>query len=254
MATDSVTLYLDGDPTLDDLTAALAGLRDLLAALAGRHARGVKITWAVDDLDVGSATGTFRGSATTPEVVGDVVSAYIEVGRTLYRGDVIREPEISAAAKRITAILNGRVPSVRFETADDEVVISSAPTPPPAAIKEGVTGGYGAVLGRVQTLTNRGSLRFTLYDLLHDRAVACYLQERQEGIMRNAWGSIALVAGWVGRDPATGRPTTIRRIQDVQLRPEGAPGEWRDAIGALSHLGRPDESAETTIRRLRDAQ
>jgi hypothetical protein len=254
VASDSVTLYLDGDPTLDDLTAALAGLRALLGALAGSHAHGAKVTWAVDDLDVGSATGTFLGSATTPEVVSDVVSAYMEVGRALYRGEVIRAPEVSAAAKRITAILNGRVPSVRFETADDEVVISSAPKPSPVVIKEGVTGAYGAVLGRIQTLTNRGSLRFTLYDLLHDRAVACYLQEGQEGIMRNAWGSVALVAGWVRRDPATGRPTTIRRIRDVQLRPEGAPGEWRDAIGAFSSLRKTDERAETTIRRLRDAQ
>jgi hypothetical protein len=109
------------------------------------------------------------------------------------------------------------------------------------------------VLGRVQTLSHRGSLRFTLYDLLHDRAVSCYLQEGQQDIMRGAWDRLALVKGWVKRDPVNGRPTTIRRVRAVEVRDEGQLGDWRQAGGLLRGEG-TDEPAEATIRRLRDAE
>jgi hypothetical protein len=104
------------------------------------------------------------------------------------------------------------------------------------------------VRGRVQTLSSRGRLRFTLYDALYDKAVSCYLAEGQEDIMRDAWGHVALVEGWVTRDPATDRPLSIRGIERVTLLPEGDPHGYRRARGAV--LGR--ELPEAIIRRLRD--
>lgn len=50
----------------------------------------------------------------------------------------------------------------------------------------------GTVTGRVQMLTNRGGLRFNLYDQIHDKAGDCYLQSEQteqKESMRAAWGS-----------------------------------------------------------------
>jgi hypothetical protein len=110
---------------------------------------------------------------------------------------------------------------------------------------------YGAITGRVQTLTNRGGLRFALYDTLHDRAVSCYLAEGHESIMRDMWGRLASVEGLIRRDPITGRPLTIRDIRQIEPLPEHAP----QALEAVRGISPSPQGlrAEDAIRRLRDA-
>ena len=87
--------------------------------------------------------------------------------------------------------------------------------------------------GRIETVTRRKGLRFTLYDSLDDKAVSCYLEDGQEKLMRGAWGRRALVEGWVSRDPATGRPLTIRRVSHVELLPDVESGGYRRARGVV---------------------
>lgn len=183
----------------------------------------------------------------------EVSRRYLDIGKALEKGErglLIGSPTLQHGSEKILGVLNGRVPSVRFETADDEVTISAAPKPvADTTARIPSAGAYGAVMGRVQTLSNRGRLRFTLYDQLYDRAVSCYLHEGQQEIMRDLWDRIALVK----RDPASGRPTSVRQIRAVTPREEGKPGDWRDAAGVLAFTG-SKEPAEVTIRRLRDAQ
>jgi hypothetical protein len=114
-------------------------------------------------------------------------------------------------------------------------------------------GTFGAVEGRIQTVSNRGSLHFVLYDRVNDKAVSCYLKEDQRDWMNAAWDRLAVVQGWVKRDPNTGRPQTIRHIRAIRFLDELPRGAWRQAEGALHGIGR-DELPEVTIRRLRDAQ
>ena len=250
MASDTVSLYLGGDPSLDDLAAALNALRQMLSGLATlEKAQG--ITWTIDDLEKSSAQATFRGVADQSQEVERVTSRYLAVGQDLSAGRELPRP-VRAPAKRLLKVLNGRVPSVRLETAEDDVTLSAETlAPAPSPVSPSAT--WGAVQGRIQVLSNRGSLHFTLYDLVHDKPVSCYLQEEQSELMRDAWGRVATVEGWVKRDPATGRPQTIRRVSRVELVDEGSRGDWRRAEGVLKSVGR-DEPAETTIRRLRDAQ
>jgi hypothetical protein len=114
-----------------------------------------------------------------------------------------------------------------------------------------MTEAYGAVEGRIQTLTSRGGLRFTLYDSLHDKAVSCYLAEDLEDIMRDAWGRRAIIEGRVSRDAKSGRPLAVRGITTLQVLPEIAPEKYRDLRGiARSTSGL---SVEEAIKRLRDA-
>src|SRR5213595_1650902 len=121
MASDSVTLALDGNPTLDDLATALAGLRNLLSELSGSLARGTEIIWIVDNLDNGSAITTFRGSALNIGAVRNVTKAYLDVGVALREGRVPfpQFPAVARASRQIASVINGSVPSLRFETADD---------------------------------------------------------------------------------------------------------------------------------------
>jgi len=109
---------------------------------------------------------------------------------------------------------------------------------------------YGGVQGRVQTLTNRGGLRCTLYDTLFDRAVSCYLEQGHEDIMRDVWGRVAVVEGLVSRDQITGRPQVVRGVRNVTVVRQTRSDAWTSTRGIL-----PPGPAEpeVVIRALRDA-
>jgi hypothetical protein len=252
MASNLVTLVLNGDPTLDDLTTALNGLQSMLEGLEKDVAPGSHISWKVDSLERGSALVGFVGYADKPSTVEAVADAYLSSAKILFR-----EPEPShlpyesarRGARKILSILNGSVPSVRFETGEDDVTVKRGVSTnlPPASE---ATGAYGAVEGRIQMASIRKGLRFTLYDLVFDKAVSCYPEAGQEDVVRDAWGHIAIVEGWVKREPESGRPVTIRNVRKVSRREEAAKGDWRRAEGALRGLVR-DEPPEATIRRIR---
>ena len=60
---------------------------------------------------------------------------------------------------------------VILETADDELIFNAPVTTPPTA-QTATTKALGSVRGRVETLSHRKELRFTLYELASDRAVS----------------------------------------------------------------------------------
>jgi hypothetical protein len=248
---ETVTVVLGGDPTLDDLATALSALKDMLRGLSS-DASLPAMTWVIDALERSSASVTVRGTG-APQDVSAVADTYLAVARLIPERMPVPS-RVAAAADRFIRLLDD-VPDVRFETADDDVTIAKDFTqevpaatvvPPPPAV-------HGAVEGRVQTLSSRGSLHFTLYDLRRDKAVSCYLTSSYEDTMRDAWGRIAVVEGTVKRDPRTGRPLTIRGVSRIEFPDEGHKGDWRQAEGALRGIG-SDEPAESVIRRLRDAR
>jgi hypothetical protein len=256
MPKDTITLVLNGEVSLRDFSDAVGGLLALISGLQKEIAGQASIEWLVDSLDAGSATATVRGipeNGTPSAAVERVVHAYGDVGLAIRTGKQFNySPPVKAAATRIVSLVKGRITSVRFETPDVDVEFSTEARPFEAAeIMQGSEYAYGATKGRVQSMTSRGQLRFTLYDLIDDRAISCYLARGSEDIMREAWGKLVLVEGLVRRDPETGRATTVREVKDIQIIPEGKPGDYREAIGAASgFLG--DELPEEVIRRARD--
>lgn len=248
MASRTVTLFLDGTPTLADYASAVEGFNELLSAIARQVGRKADILWEVEDLAASTALLTVRGEAEDISLVEQSTDEVLHVGRQLARRPFV--PGYEKSTKKLRRVLNGRVPLLRFETADDDVTIAATPSeaePIQAAVD------YGAVEGRIQTLSNRGGLRFTLYDLLYDKAVSCYLAEGSEHLMRDAWGRVALVEGLVKRDSASGRPLAVRQVSIVTPLEEGSPSGWRAAVGVLRGLT-DGEPAEETIRRLRNAE
>ena len=108
----------------------------------------------------------------------------------------------------------------------------------------------GAVRGRVETRSHRRGLRFSLYDLVDAAAATCYPTSDMEAAIRHARGRHADVTDTVRRDPATGRPLSIRDITSVDLVEEGSRTGHRAARGVLG----TDEPAQVLIRRVRDGQ
>jgi hypothetical protein len=246
----TVTLALEGAVPLGQFADAIAGFRQLIEALSKEVAGDAEIQWTVEELQAGSAIATARGESDAEEVVEHVAHAYLDVGRAEELGRPLPySARVKSATGAITRVLNGKIDAVRFETAEGDATVYSRTA---AAPKSPVLSAYGAVTGRIQTLSNRGSLRFTLFDTVHDRAVSCYLQPGHDETMRGVWGRVATVAGWVTRDRATGRPISVRRVTRVEPRQEVEPGSFRVARGAV-HVPSDTEPPEVIIRRLRDA-
>lgn len=261
MADDSLTLALAGDDIpLGDFAVAVSRFRGLVDALTAEVAGDSDIEWVLTALDYSSAETTVRGRTTMAdagEQVQRVIRAYEDVGDAALRGAPIPySSKVAGEVVALTSLVNGRIKSIRLVTAEREITLL---TPQPAqlsaatvALTPGGGGSYGAVEGRVQTLTNRGALRFTLYDTLNDRAVACYLAEGREDMMRDVWGKRAIVEGWVQRDPLTGRALSVRRVSEITVLPENEAGSYRAARGILP-LRPGDLLPEVMVRRLRDA-
>lgn len=252
MPTNTLTLALSGEVTLLELHQALDGLRSLVYALSDEIAADTKVEWYVEELSAASALATFRGESAEEAVVDRIVQAYGLVGLSLEKAEPIPYSErVRKGAQDIARLVDGRITAIRFETASMQATITGAarkglPSP-------GLAFSRGVLKGLVQTLTSRGSLRFTLYDSIFDRAVSCYLKPGQEEIMRGSWGNYVHVSGRIGREPERGRPVVVRDISDVRVVTILEPGSYRRARSILRGED-PIDPADQALRRLRDAE
>ena len=247
MAKNTLTIELGGRVEIADLNSGIDAFRRLVHSLTPRNAG---IAWLVDDLQSGSAIVTLRGESANPVLIERVVDDYGKIGAALARHEGLHQfdSRVASAANAIEGLTKA-VEYVRFETPDGDYTIypnGHAPARPALTVS------IGAIVGRVQTLSNRGGLRFNLYDTLHDKAVACYLTTGQEELMREAWGRRATVTGRVSREAATGRPIAIRQIASVRVLSDVELGSYRQARGAVPWQ-QGDPLPEDVIRGMRDA-
>lgn len=249
---DTVTLALGGSVPLRGFATALDRLTKVLQQLSSEA--GARIEWVVAGLDYSSAIASVAGrplDTDSEALVPTVVRDFGEAGEAIAYG----RPSASSTKtlqllREIADLLGGGVDEVRFETADREAVIRAGDTLAPVEKPE-PSKDRGTVVGRVQTLQGRGQLRFTLYDLAHDRAVSCWLRAGQEELMRGAWGHLVEVEGIVSRDPFTNVPLSVRHVTAVRLFDDPPPTAWLAARGAARSPGSPP--AEEVIRDLRDS-
>jgi len=248
MPNDSITYSLSGDVSLEVFAATVKDLAALLDALAAEILGGKeRPEWLVEYLDASSATMTFAGEE---EAVEKIVRGYATVGRSLETGEAIPySRQVETPARRLTSALDGTVTAVRFETPEQTATVVS---PSAKAEVQRPLQAYGAVQGRVQTLTSRGGLSFVLYDSVFGKPVRCYLQPGGEELMRGAWDRRAVVEGWVSREPISGRPISVRKVTAVNPLDEIERGQYRKARGAVP-LSAGDPAPEETLRILRDA-
>ncbi len=249
MASDTATLALNGEIFLEDFVSAIEQFQKLMVGLECAVVGSERIEWRIEGLESGSAIITLRGAAdSNPQEVRSVVRAYETVAKTASRGQPIPFGEaVRKPLARLRSLVNGRITSLRLETDrfDAELTGQEATK---ATTGKSV---YGAVEGRVQSLSSRGLLRFTLYDAADDYAISCYLRDGSEDVMRNAWGRLVSVEGRIKRNPETGRVSTVRDVTETGVIILEEDGDWRDAIGCAPALVGP-LSPEEAIRRGRD--
>lgn len=256
MSGDTASLTLDSRTvSFTKFADAVASFRSLIDSLSLQVDPERGIEWEVEALEKGSATVAVRGRSRRREAdVAQVISELEDVARALQSGDPIRGSAATVlAATDLVRLIDSELEEIQVQTADEDFLIRPG-TPQPALVPT-VIGlhakpAYGAVEGRIQTLSNRGSVRFTLFDTLNDRAVSCYLRQDQRDLVANLWGRRASVEGLVNRDPVTGRPLSVRRITAVTPLPDDDPNRWRRARGASPSVS--SLSPEAAIRKVRD--
>lgn len=250
MPNSTMTIAVNGEVSLDSFVQAISHFRGMIIALKDEISPAARIKWLVDDLQSGSAVATVRGTSPTLHAVEPIAAAYLGVGRALADGrPVPYSPRVTKEALGLTKILGGSVTSIRFETEEDDATIDN---PGVGERRSTLSIAYGAVEGRVQTLTSRDSLRFTLYDAVHDRAVACYVDADHLDLMRNAWDRRAIVEGRVTRESLTGRPVAIRGVRRITLFDDVVPGTAVRAARGIARLTSDQPSSTEVIRWLRD--
>lgn len=250
MRDKTLTLALEGEITSTQFAQAMTNLDNLVRAITAEVGANRDVKWVVDDLQKSSAVATLRAVTDSPEKADQAIQVYEQVGQALSDGlPVPFSKKIDDSARALVGILGGGITSIKLETASLDRLITSAP---PARAARAISDAYGAVEGRIQTLTNRASLRFILYDTLHDKGVSCYLDEGQEERMRGLWGKMAVVEGLVSRSPESGRPLTIRNITRIERTTEEPEGDYTRAIGIIS-IPEGAPMPEEIIRRMRDA-
>ena len=247
MPKTTITFEIGGQVDIKEFEKSFSAFRRLITALTPKKAG---VTWLIEDLQAGSAVVTFRGEADVLSEVEQIVTAYEKIGHALAHNEDVptRNSRITKAANAVMP-LTETMEYVRFQTPDVEYTIygnGKIHGHPVTSIS------IGAITGRIQTLSNRGALRFNLYDTIHDKAVACYLAQGQEELMRESWGKRARVSGTITRETNTGRPIAIRQILDVKTLPDAPPGSYKRARGAIPWK-QGDDMPEEIIRRMRDA-
>ena len=246
MDTHTLTFALGGRVEIGQFQEGITRFQRLVTALTPKQ--GVK--WVIADLQSGSATITLIAETEAPDKAAKVVADYENIGKALSTHAPLPDTYSKRVQKAVAGLqtLAHTMEYVRLETPQgDYIVPGQNGVGPIPALRVSI----GAITGRVQTLTNRGGLRFKLYDHIHDKAVSCYLQPGQEELMRTAWGRRARVSGTVSRDGVLGLPVAVRQILNVEVLPEPTPGSYQQARGTLASLP-GDEKPEAVIRRLRD--
>lgn len=212
MADTTLIFALEGEVTLEQFAEAIQHFYNLLARLTQEVAADVKIEWDLEDLQYGSAVIAVTGRAETDEPVLKVVSAFEEIGQALQHFEPVRfSRQVAKEAEALTRLIDQNITSVRLSTARTEAIIYGAFNPKRLRTPQPMIA-LGTVKGRVQAISNRGKLRFTLYDALFDQPTHCFVREDQQTLLTDIWDKLVIVTGRVTRQPDSGQPVSVREI------------------------------------------
>jgi hypothetical protein len=110
---------------------------------------------------------------------------------------------------------------------------------------------YGALRGKLQSLSSRTGLKVVLYDDTFDKGVRCSLTEEQHETAREHWDKHVVIEGLIRRDRITGRPLSVSQIWNIgRDERDSASQAWLKAFGVLADV-EPDVPVEESIRRVR---
>ncbi len=257
MVARSFTIQLDGAVSLGRLTAALDAWQSALATIAENVGQTHVLDMRVDDLAVGSALVQVRVEFDAEVHASAFSRDYNQVGIQVRDGNVLDFPanlNKPVQALREVALMDG-ASGLTLSSEDADILIAPGAwpvTPMVSGARRMQSEAIGVVIGKLQSLTSRSALKVTVYDVINDKAVRCLLTDEQHELARDLWNSDVIVEGLVRRDPATGRPLSIRDVRSIGPRQTPVDAyAWMKARGALRHV-QPESSSEDLVRQARN--
>ncbi|MDE2816676.1 MAG: hypothetical protein OXM03_01630 [Chloroflexota bacterium] len=232
---DNVTLKLDGVVPFPDFATAISELNELLKSLCSEiTGSAATVQWKVVELSASSAATTIQGTSDDPKDVPSILTAYSTVGQALEdNSEIPYSEEIRRHARSIASLVNGEITAIHFGTPRALHIVRK---PPKREEKPVTVDAFGTIEGRIRTLSDRQSLKFTLYDNLFDAPVICYLSLDNADEAARLWRKRVVVEGLIRRNPKTGIPMQIRKIRAISELPSSNPGSYREARGALRNI------------------
>lgn len=252
------SLQLDGQTSLGQYVAALTAWRDSLDGATSITGATHIISQYVSDLSSGS-------TITDTTIVFDEVEAANIFERLMDRTHVaVRDGSIDElptalqkGAKQLQKVpgMDGS-PSMVLRSGIQDVLVTAQDVHQArkrsSLLPRIPSETYGELIGRLQAVSSRSTFSGTLYDSTFDKAVRCYFEDGQEEMVRDQWDRRVAITGTIRRDPATGRPLSIRGISSVVALPEETDAyAWTRARGILVGV-LPDELPETLLGRAHD--
>lgn len=95
---------------------------------------------------------------------------------------------------------------------------------------------HGSIDGKLQTLSERGAMRFVVYDTLTDRGIPCFIEPEQLAVAMQHFRARVEVYGII-RYRADGLPMNIRVEDIVPFPARSNIPSFRDMRGILRHQG-----------------
>lgn len=260
MITKSYTLQLDGIVTLDRFASAIdawnTALVDISKEVGQEHVLGIYI----EDLTSGSALVTSSIMFDAEEPAQQFTSDFTKVGTKARGENVLAFPKsLLEAANRLrsvaTADPNGItiasdiVDILIFPTMDRETesIVSGEKSASSPSVEA-----FGALSGKLQSVSSRSGLKVVLYDDLFDKAVRCSLTKERHETVRELWDKHVVVEGLIRRDRITGRPLSVSDIWHIREDVRDPTSQaWLRAFGVLAGV-EPDVPVEESIRKVRN--
>jgi hypothetical protein len=237
MVERTFAITLDGTVSLDRWTGVLSAWNkslDLLAKdLGPRHLLSMRIA----GLTFGSAITEVAADFDDPQIADAFTREHDRFSRALRDGNIIDfPPPLQRSGKQLlkAAKLDSADEIIMSSDSGDVVIgLASSSTmvtmvAPVATGSDAVTA-HGGVVGVLQSISSRGSLRAVVFDEINDKAVRCLISPEQHDEVGALWDQLVEVRGLVSRDPHTGRPLSVREVKSIR--------------GVEKHFGEADENA-----------
>lgn len=227
---NSITLDFDGPVvTPDTFRRLVSAFVDLLNAVTDKAAgTGRKTVWDMtvstgSRLFIARAVADQRTTATTQRVIAAIPDGLKRLEKGAAVSPAYFDQRALRAARELASIPKQRkLTYIRFRAEGPDVPLSqrSADT----AVKLlGQHQSLGTVEGKLQTISERGSLQFVVFDSLYDNGVNCFMDEQLMDVAKEAFRKRVAVTGMVQYDqesrPVSIRVDTIKVFKDVAELP-----------------------------------
>jgi hypothetical protein len=227
---NSVTLDFDGPiVTPDTFRRLVSAFVDLLTAVTDKAAgNGKKTVWDMtvstgSRLFIARAVADQQTTATTRRVLTAIPNGLKKLEKGSADVPAYFDQRALRAARELASIPKQRkLTYVRFHAEGPSITVSqrSADT----AIKLlGQHQALGSVEGKLQTLSERGSLQFVVFDDLYENGVNCFIDEELMDQAKDAFRKRVSVTGMIQYDqesrPVSIRVDTIKVFKDVSELP-----------------------------------